>query len=435
MTRSLSRFGLAIVLAAALPLQAQRVHVVVAVGLPELAAQSAASTEAVREQVMESLDAARDGRSHVVPWGRGSVFAADLEPAALERLRHDPRVRAVSIDNGGQGALLESVPLIGADVAHAQGFDGSGITVAVLDTGIDGNNPDFRGRLVAEQCFCDNMDGTGCCPNGSVTQSGPGAASDDNGHGTHVSGILAGGGASAPAGVAPRANIVAVKVMDAENSFKSFTQIYHALEWILQKHGDVRVINMSLGSYSLFSSSDCGVMALHDGLQQVIGALRERGILITASAGNQSSLTGTTLPACMADVLGVGATYDAAGRQTAFCTVAAAQVDDVACFSNTTDAIDLLAPGAVITASKRGGGSIAYAGTSMAAPHVAGAIALMQQASGSMLTADQTELILKVTGKPVVDTRTDTEFPRLNVAAAIAATPRPPVRKHRAAKH
>jgi len=432
MTRFLSRFGLALALAAGLPLQAaQRVHVVVAVGLPELASQSAVSTEAVRAEVMEALDA----NAHVVPWGRGPVFAADLEPAELERLRHDPRVRSVSIDNGGQGALLESIPLIGADLAHAQGFDGSGITVAVLDTGIDGNNPDFKGRLVAEQCFCDNMDGTGCCPNGSVTQSGPGAASDDNGHGTHVSGILAGGGASAPAGVAPRANIIAVKVMDGENSFKSFTQIYHALEWIIQKRSDVRVINMSLGSYSLFTSADCTAMALHDGMQQVIGALRQRGVLITASSGNQSSITGTTLPACMADVLGVGATYDAAGRQSAFCTVSNAQVDEVACFSNSSDAIDVLAPGAVITASKRGGGSIAYAGTSMAAPHVAGAIALMQQASGSTLTADQAEEILKITGKPVVDSRTGAEFPRLNVAAAIAATPRPPLPKRRASKH
>ena len=430
------RLLLAILIAAALPLRAERIHVVVAVGLPEVSVRSVlpgsgVAVESLRAAVMESLpvDAA------VTPWGRGSVFAADLERSELDQLRRDPRVRAVTIDNGGEGALLESVPLIGADVAHAQGVDGSGITVAVLDTGIDGGNPDFAGRLVAEQCFCDNMDGTGCCPNGEVSQSGPGSARDDNGHGTHVSGILAGGGASAPAGIAPRAQIVAVKVMNSENMFKSFTQIYHGLQWILQNRRDVRVINMSLGSFTLFSSTDCRSLALHEGMQQVIGALRTRGVLITASAGNQSSVSGTTLPACMADVLGVGATYDAAGTQTAFCTVQGAHVDEVACFSNSSDSIDLLAPGAMITASKRGGGSVAYAGTSMAAPHVAGAIALMLQASGSTLMPDQTEQILKVTGKPVVDPRNDLEFPRINVAAAIAATPRPPLPKRRAAKH
>lgn len=425
----MSRFVAAILaIAVAVPLFADRVRVIVAVEVPEISALAAAS---LRAQVIDSLATA----THVVPWGRGRAFAAEVDRDELDLLRHDPRVLAVSLDEGGKGALLQSLPLVGVNTVRAQGFDGRGVTVAVLDTGIDANNPDFAGRVVAQQCFCDNGDGSGCCPSGVAVQSGNGSAADDHGHGTHVAGIIAGGGVSAPAGVAPAAQLVAMKVMDAENRFRSFTQIYQALEWIALHRPDVRVINMSLGSHALFSTRDCRLTAVAWGMAEVVATLRARGVLIAASSGNDGSITGTTLPACMDDVLGIGATYDSSGNFTAFCSAPAAHVDQVTCFTNSTDAIDLVAPGSPIVASRRGGGSIVYSGTSMAAPHVAGALALMQQASGGKLTADQSEQILESTGKRVVDLRNGLAFPRLDVAAAIAATPRPtPAPRRRSVK-
>jgi subtilisin family serine protease len=98
----------------------------------------------------------------------------------------------------------------------------------------------------------------------------------------------------------------------------------------------------------------------------------------------------------------------------------------VTCFTNSNDAIDIVAPGAPITASKRGGGLITYSGTSMAAPHVAGVIALMNQVGGTKLTADLIEHILKTTGHAASDSRNGRMFPSLDAAAAIAATPRAP---------
>jgi subtilisin family serine protease len=419
------RFVLALCLVLAVsPLRAERIRVVVAVGVPEV---SAVGVRSLRANVITSLATA----THVEQWGNGPAFSAEIDRAELDALRRDPRVQAVSIDTGGEGALHESVPLVRGDVVHAQGITGKGVTIAVLDTGIDANNADFAGRIVAQRCFCDNLDGSGCCPNGLPSQQTGNAAMDDHGHGTHVSGIMAGSGAWSIRGVAPDAQIVAVKVMDKENSFKSFTQIYRALEWIAADRPDVKAINMSLGSYTLYSTSDCSTAAIALGMRDVIAQLRQRGVVITASTGNQGSTTQTTLPACVADVIGVGATYDAPGNHYAFCAAVDAKVDQVACFTNSTDAMDMLAPGSPIAATRRGGGSVVFSGTSMAAPHVAGAVALMQQVARGTLSAGQAESILEVTGVPVRDARNGLTVPRLDIAAAIAATPHVPAQPKR----
>ena len=421
---------LAVAIVAALQIHAdpatERVRVIVAVGVPE----ATHSSRSLRAKVLDSLEDATE----IEPWGDGPAFSAVLDQDELDRLSRDPRVRAISIDRGGVGALMDSVPLVGADLVHAQGYDGRGVTVAVLDSGIDGTSPDFAGRIAAQKCFCDNLDGSGCCPNGDAVQSGPGAARDDNGHGTHVSGIVAGSGATAPRGLAPGARIVAVKVLDHERAFRSFTQIYRALEWIANERPEVKVINMSFGSWSVFTPSDCANAAIAIGMQDVVAELRSRGVLIAASSGNQSSVVGTTLPACMNDVIGVGATYKAPDDQQSLCAQSGADRDAMTCFTNSSGGIDLVAPGAVITAAALGGGFTTMSGTSMAAPHVAGALALMQQVSSGTVTADQSETILKTTGRPIVDVRNGLAFPRLDVAAAVAATPHvapPPPTKRR----
>ena len=420
-------------LAYALELRAGRIRVVVAVELPRVAM---ASVDAYRADVITSLATAKE----ITPWGAGAVFSAEVDEAELDALRADPRVRAISLDFGGGGALTDSGPLVGVNLAHAQGVDGRGVTIAILDTGVDRRHPDFAGRIVAEQCFCDNRDGTGCCPNGETVQSGAGAAHDDNGHGTHVAGIAAGAGVLAARGMAPASRIVAVKVMDRGNRFMSFTQIYLALDWIATTQPEVSVINMSLGSWSLFGPGDCANAAIAIGIRDVLDRLRARDVVVTVSSGNQGSSHSMGMPACMDEVLSVGATYDRSGpsdfKALFGCSDPAGVTDGIACFSNSSASLDLLAPGAWIQSSRAGGSTATYAGTSMAAPHAAGAIALMKQVGGRSLNPYLATSILRETGSPLLDPRNGLTVPRLDVARALAATPKaaaPP--RRRSARH
>lgn len=361
----------------------------------------------LRANVISALDRA----TGIEPWGDGPAFSAEIDAQDLDALRNDPRVRAVAVDTGGSGGLTESLPLIGANAVHAQGFDGRGTTVAVLDSGIDSDHPAFAGRIAGEACFCDNFDGTGCCPFGDVERLGPGSAKDDQGHGTHVAGIVS--------GVAPATDLVAVKVLDSGNRFRSFTQIYRALEWIADHRPDVDAINMSLGSDALLTDAQCESTAIAWGLQPVIARLRKRGVLIAASSGNNSVADRMWLPACMPDVLGVGATFDNA--------------DAVASFSNSSVSLDVLAPGVSITSTARGGGTTTLSGTSMAAPHVAGLIALMKQKAGRVFPSDSIQALLRANGKPVRDPRNGITAPRIDALATINATPVPPTLPRRRA--
>lgn len=408
---------------AAVPLAAERVRVLVAVEPPPVVSRRTLETQ--RAGVIESISTARG----IERWGRSGVFAVELEEWEVELLRRDPRVRAVSPDSGGSGSLLESIPLVGGDLVAARGFDGREVTVAILDSGIDLTNPDFAGRVVAQQCFCGMPEwGISCCPDGTAEQSGPGAAQDNNGHGTHVAGIIAGGGRSGPRGIAPGVNVVAVKVLDATNRLTSPTQIYRALEWILDERPDVRVINMSLGTEDVFTEGECAAFAGAYGIGEVVAALRARGVSIVAASGNDGVVDRIQFPACHASVLAVGGTYDAPGSYSHLingvtCDDTAAGRDQVACFSNSSPGIDLLAPGAPILSAKLGRGATTMSGTSMAAPHVAGALALMLQVSHGALPVEQAERILKSTGVPVTDARNGITTPRIDIAAAVAATP------------
>lgn len=361
-------------------------------------------------------------------WHRVHGFAGVMSVAALEKLAADPNVASISLDLPGSGHLAQSIPMIGANTVHAMGYSGAGQTVAILDSGIDTTHPDFAGRIVDQQCFCTNANGTGCCPNGQTTQSGDGAAADDHGHGTNVSGIVASKGTVSSVGVAPGAKLVAVKVLDRNNAFSGLSQIVTALEWVLDHHPEVRVINASLGTFSVFSGyCDRSFSAIGT----IIDQLRANGTLLFVSSGNQASTTGMGSPACNERTVSVGAVYDGNNGQVTFsgvCTDATTIADQITCFTNSNVTLDLLAPGAVITSTGRNGGLSSFIGTSQASPHCAGAAAVLLEVQPK-LTADEIEAILKATGKPLLDARNGVTTPRLDLLAAVQSVLRSHARR------
>src|SRR5436305_12080710 len=349
-----------------------------------------------------------------------NALAGDVTLAGLLRLQADPRVLRVDLDQGGKAHLVQARALARIDPVLAAGLTGRGVTVAILDSGVDEQHPDLATDLAAEQCFCSGGS-SGCCPNRSTTQSGPGSAQDDNGHGTNVAGIVTSDGTVAPRGGAPDAKIVMVKVLDANNSFCCSSDVVAGLDWILNNRPDVNVVNMSLGTSDLFGGTCDSSTAYTSSYATAVNALRGRGVLVFASAGNNQA-NRMAAPACVANVVSVGAVYDSDVGAATFpgvCTDSTTAADQVTCFSNSDSATDLFAPGAVTTSTGPGGGTSDHMGTSQASPLVAACAAdLLQAYPGT--AADALEAALKTSPARVTDPKNGLSFPRLDCQMALS---------------
>lgn len=283
------------------------------------------------------------------------ALSGTITAAGLVRLRQlDAEVEAVALDPVLKPVLASSVPYIGADRLRRAGTTGEGVRVAVLDTGIDADHLDLRDALQDEQCFLKNRD---FCP------PEPHVAEDSDGHGTHVSGIVASRGRRSSHGVAPGAEITAVKLIE-ERANAAGTAMLAALDWMISD-GGIDVINMSFGSGAYEGHCD-DADAYTKALARAFGTLKQQGVVAVGASGNDGSPTKMVAPGCVKDVISVGAA-DHATRQ-------------IADFTNRNETLDLLAPGVGIESSFLSGRTSTMQGTSMAAPHVAGAVALLKQA-------------------------------------------------------
>jgi subtilisin family serine protease len=379
-----------------------RVRVIVALKLPAITGLSLADRSRAAQQAQDRVLASVDINDFKVVYRYASVpaLAGMINARGLAALRASSDVERVDLDAPGSGNLAQSVPQIKADILHNYGLTGNGVTIAVLDSGIDRDHMDLSDSLVGEQCFCSG--GTGCCPNGLSIQSGPGAAEDDNGHGTNVTGIITGNGQVAPVAVAPGANIFAIKVLDSNNSFCCSSDVIAGLDYILTNRPDVKIVNMSLGTSATFVGDCDNDTAFTLAYASVINALTSSGVSVFASSGNDRLQNRMEAPACIANSFSVGAVDNA---------------DNVAPFSNSGPTLDLLAPGVGVTAAGISGGTSTFTGTSMASPHAAGTTALLLEAFPQLLPADIIN-ILKNTGVPLVDQKNGLSHPRIDAEAA-----------------
>jgi subtilisin family serine protease len=379
---------------------------------PEAAERRRGSIRAAQAGVLARLPGGAEGlrrRLRTVPY-----MAMEVDVAGLAALAADPDVADVRADPLLRPLLAQSGPLIEADVAWDAGYDGSGQVVAVVDSGVDKTHPFLAGKVVAEACFASNRG----CPNGADTQVGAGAAEpcpfDPFAclHGTHVAGIAAGAGSSF-SGVARGASILAIQVFHPSTECIPFfepvpcarafsSDVSAALEHVYDSRAThpVAAVNLSLGGGSFASACD----AFEPTFTAVVENLRAAGIATVAASGNAGDVDAMSFPACVSSTVSVGATT---------------KDDDVAWFSNVAPGLSLFAPGASIVSSVPGG-FIDLDGTSMAAPHVAGAWAVLRQARPEASVAEVLAQ-LRESGRPVVDQRggTGTTVPRIALAGAL----------------
>ncbi len=342
------------------------------------------------------------------------LLAIDADATDLRELELAEDVLAIHPDRLHRPALDVSVPLVGGDATQASGLDGGGSAIAVLDTGLDSSHPTFAGRVVAEACYSLGGD----CPGGQTSATGPGAAmyctyTTECRHGTHVAGVAAGSDATRT-GVASGADLVAVQIYsqfsgptycpgpDDPCPLAYTSDIVAGLEFARTLAGvDVDVVNLSLSGGQYTSTCDGD----DPPLTAAIAALVADGIVPVAAAGNDGRANALGSPACITDVVSVGAT-----------TVG----DAVWGSSNSAAFLDLLAPGVTIESavppSLNGGGLWKnLTGTSIAAPHVSGAMAAMRAAKPSATQA-QMLLALQVGGVGVTDPKSGLTKARLDVA-------------------
>jgi len=365
------------------------------------------------------------------------MFAITVDGEELDRLARDPDVSRIHLDRLNKPLLQNSVPQVGMDGAggaYALGATGEGQAVAVLDTGVQVSHPFLSGKTIAEACFS-NASGSGIslCPNGTRTQTGPGAAEATtarcvNGpenlctHGTHVAGIAVGRNPAPgipPNGVAKAARLIAVQVFtrfdraaacgdaDMTPCVMSYTSDdLAALEWVYANRaslaGGARLaaVNMSLGGGSFAAPCD------DNPLKPIIDSLRAANVATVIASGNDAYLASVGAPGCISTAVTVGATT---------------RDDRIAYFSNESQTlVDLLAPGVDILSSVPVSQYAGYSGTSMATPHVAGAFAAIRSRLPSLPVA-QIENALKGTGVPVPSYAGTYATPRILVSAALDA--------------
>jgi subtilisin family serine protease len=303
---------------------------------------------------------------HLIP---ATAMSAPLEE--IEALAAMDEVEAVWYDEFVHTMLDTSLPVINVpQIWNDFSYEGAGITICVVDTGIDAGHPDFAGRILRMEDF-----------------TGHGSAEDGHGHGTHVASIIAGSGQASGGkyrGVAPKATLMVARVLDDQGGGR-MSDVMAGMEWATEN--GAQILNLSLGSDE---SSDG-----QDALSTMANAVVGMGRIVVVAAGNGGP-RGRTIgsPAAADRAITVGATTDA---------------DNIASFSGRGPTLDervkpeVVAPGASVIAARATGTKMGTPaderytranGTSMATPHVAGLCALLLEANPSLLPDDVKWLLM-----------------------------------------
>lgn len=358
------------------------------------------------------------------------VLAVSVPGHILPDLVDDPRVAGISPIRVARVTRKEGKGLMKVGDVQSRGFKGSGIGIAVLDTGVDYTHDELKpGGATATAKTVKLYDAID-------DDHDP---RDEHGHGTSVAGIAAG----SDGGVAPLATVVAVRVLNREGEGTS-EQILAGIDAVLEsiRGGNpfnIKVANLSLGGYDDWPPRGGTCDNVDPAFTAAFQALTEAGVLVVVASGNGGCSLGVSWPACMSNALAVGAVYD-----DEICTVPApwpidclstelsfgegqcmasgcsqdTKADRITCYSDSGDKLGVLAPSHCAKAPKKGGGyEDCFGGTSAAAPYASGVVALLAQAYPYLGPAALRKA-LEGTGNPRTDARNGVTRNRVDARAA-----------------
>jgi subtilisin family serine protease len=375
-----------------------------------------------------------------LPYVHISVSTAEL-PALLS----DADVVAVHENALHTADLASSLPATQQPAVLANTpLSGAGFTVAVVDTGVDFTQPEF-GTCTAAANGWQPVSSANCRVVRSLDFGDGDGVADDVGHGTNVAAIAA--------SIAPGADII---MLDAFNGPSASTaNILSALDWVLDNQATYNIVsvNLSLGSIQDLDgdntawqigdvdgdgTGDVGYTSANcpTSYSAAFVDLLNAGVVSVATSGN-AGLVGTVgSPGCDPTAITVGATFDEnvpddtrqvlnvnlgvnKGFDLGLCTSTNPQNESVTCFSNSSGQVELVAPGMSVTA-----GGFTMTGTSMAAPHVAGAVALSAEAGGGALTGNELRQDMLATTSTAADPKAGAGVtrPRLDVVDSVLAS-------------
>ncbi len=374
-------------------------------------------------------------------------FSGRVTRKGLENLARDPGVISIQYSRPVQPQLRQGLPLMNA-LATRPNYGGAGVSIAIVDTGIDYRHPDL------------SLGGT-TFPNGKVIGGYDIGDSDSNplpntvAHGTACAGIAAGNistNGDYIGGVAPNAKLYALKITGGLSESASDADIIAAWNWCITHKNDdpnnpILVISTSFGGGRFNQICD----DVHPGYAIAAANAVSAGITLLVSSGNDGYCDSISIPACISSVIAVGAVFDVAFGSVSWCldrTSCAAvsgpcgmgnriatditAADRVTSYSSTADFLGLLAPAhqAHTTDMIGAGGYSAdnytpdFGGTSASSPYAAGAVAALQSAArsnlGRYLTAAEVRALLTNTGDPISDVKApQITKPRVNLGRAI----------------
>jgi len=415
--------------------------------------------EEAQDAVVRSLDPSRVRIANRFKYIFG--FSAEVTLEGLKEIEALNEVTSISKDGINQADLAQGIPLMNATTVRST-YDGSGMAIAICDTGIDtshpalggGGSPIFNSKVIGGY---DTGDG----------DADPRPTATGSAHGTACAGISAGDLGTVGdyiGGVAYNAKLYALKISLGDTGSAYTSDIIEAWEWCVTHQNDdpdnpIMIISTSFGGGYYTSACDSAESALTTAAANAVAA----GITLFASTGNDGFCNGIKRSACVSYVNAVGAVYDAnigeypppgfvgcisalscVGNPAPPCSEkwykdATTAADQVTTYSNSATFMDLFAPSNnAYTTDIVGSGGYAsgdytssFGGTSAACPYAAGAAASLQSAAkamtGSFLTPARVRELLTSTGDQVTDPKAPTVTkPRINLQAAVDCITCPP---------